>query len=139
MLALLNMALMSWIFRCGEDMGMDQKDMWIFAELFVGGAVALLMDFEALLWVGMWRGLSHRQAYKAVLLTALQLMGPCWLFAFFLVFMKPNLGTGGVACVFALWFATGWVVDGLSIARARARLLEGFRHLAAQPQRKEEA
>ncbi len=132
-LALLNMALMSWVWRCGRDAGMDDPEArWIFAEVFVGGVVVLLADFEALCWVGMWHGLAKKQAHKAVILTAVQLLGPCWLFAFILIFAKPGMDSLETSMMFAAWFIVGLVVDAISILAARARLLGRFREVAAQ-------
>jgi hypothetical protein len=132
-LCLLNAALISAVFGFPGPLNMNHDDKWIFTELFLGGVVALLADFEALLWVGLWHGLSKRQAYKAVILTAAQLMGPSWLIIFFLIYLQRNFRSElGVAMIFALWFMVGWVADGFGVAWARSRLLPGFRRVSAQ-------
>jgi len=111
----------------------DVNDRWMFMELFIGGLIVLLADSEASLWVGMWQGLSKRQSYKAVAITALQLLGPCWLLAFFSIVTQFNFGSrAGVAVMFGMWFLAGLVVDALSIRIARSRLKIRFREVAAQ-------
>jgi ABC-type transport system involved in multi-copper enzyme maturation permease subunit len=133
MLCLLNVALISAVFKFGRELSIDHNDHWIFAELFVGGLVALVLDCEAVIWVGMWHGLSKRQAYKAVIVTFVQLLGPCWLIAFFEIFTNKSFGSRlDVAFAFGSWFVVGWVVDGISITRARSLLSERFRKLTAQ-------
>jgi ABC-type transport system involved in multi-copper enzyme maturation permease subunit len=132
-LCLLNLGLMSAVFNFAVALDMDGEAMWLFTELFVGGLVALATDFEALLWVGMWQGLSKRQAYKAVILTAVQLLGPCWLLAFFAIVTDFNpMPYFGVFVMFAIWFLVGLAVDGMSILGARSRLIGRFRSMAAQ-------
>jgi len=80
----------------------------------------------------MWQGLSKRQAYKAVTITAVQLLGPCWVLAFLLIFTEPNVSEATVAVIFATWFLVGLVVDGISLSVARRRLTSHFRSVAAQ-------
>jgi ABC-type transport system involved in multi-copper enzyme maturation permease subunit len=132
-LGLLNLALLSAVFKFGHELQMDKEAQWLFAELFVGGLVVLAADFEALLWVGMWHGLSKRQAYKAVIITAMQLLGPCWLLAFFTIVTNFDPGSSlGVGGMFATWFVAGLVVDAISIRVARGRLTGRFRAMVAQ-------
>jgi len=132
-LALLNVAMMSWVFEYGPNVEMSHGDRWIFAELFVGGIVVLLTDFEALTWVGMWQGLSKRRAYKAVLSTVVQVLGSCWLFAFIFVFANPIFGSElDAATIFALWFLVGLVVDAICLVTGRRRLTKDFRDAASQ-------
>ena len=132
-LALLNVALASAIYKYRDAVQVDVNDRWMFMELFIGGLIVLLADSEASLWVGMWQGLSKRQSYKAVAITALQLLGPCWLLAFFSIVTQFNFGSrAGVAVMFGMWFLAGLVVDALSIRIARSRLKIRFREVAAQ-------
>ena len=101
---------------------------------FLSGMVALLTDGEAVVWVGMWQGLSKRQAYKAVLLTAVQLLGPCWLLAFLSMMtdFAPGWFSFGPYRMIATWFLVGLVVDAICIRVARRRLNSRFRSLVAQ-------
>ena len=132
-LALLNVALASAIYKYRDAVQVDVNDRWMFMELFVGGLIVLLADSEASLWVGMWQGLSKRQSYKAVAITALQLLGPCWLLAFFSIVTQMSFGSRiGVATTFAMWFLIGLIVDALSIRLARFHLNKRFREVAAQ-------
>jgi len=128
-LCLLNLGL---FFAVGELIG-AHDGAWIFTELFIGGVVALQADFEALLWVGLWHGLSKRRSSHAMTLTALQLLGPNWLFAFLLVFVQPSFRSDfGVGTMFAFWFAAGLVVDVIGAGTAGMTLTAHFRRLAAQ-------
>jgi ABC-type transport system involved in multi-copper enzyme maturation permease subunit len=131
-LCLLNTALLGWVLAFWQPLKIDNSDTWIFAELFIGGMLALLGDFSALHWMGMWNGLSKAQAYKAVIITAIQVLGPCWVLAFLLIFGQPNLGTRvDVAIIFAVWFLVGFVTDAVIGVRARSRLIGTFRSTAA--------
>jgi ABC-type transport system involved in multi-copper enzyme maturation permease subunit len=131
-LCLLNAALISVVFKLFASGTMMENELWLFTELFVGGIVALLADFEAFLWVGLWHGLSKRQAYKAVIITAIQLLGPCWLLLFLFIFTEPRVSQSTVPVIFATWFLAGLLVDALSIGMARRRLIERFRSVVAQ-------
>ncbi len=127
-----NAILMAWVFAFRRALDIVDGDEWIFSVLFIGGMAAFAGDCLALHWVGMWRGLSTKQAYKAVIITAAQVLGPCWLIAFLVIFGQPNLGSGaGTAAAFALWFVIGFAVDAIAIVRARSRLIGGFRDLVA--------
>jgi hypothetical protein len=131
MLCLLNLALILGVFGFSAELDTDGKE-WVFTEIFTGGMLAVLVDREALLWVGMWHGLAKRQVYKAVFFTALQLLGPCWFLAFIgLVTDFSPTSDGGVAIMFAAWFLVGWVVDAISMGVARSRLNKRFRKVAA--------
>jgi len=132
-LCLLNAALLSAVLVYALNLSVQENDLWMFAEVMVGGVVVLLADCEAVLWVGMWHGLSKRHAYKAVIITALQLLGPCWLLAFFLIVTAPNVGSRlGAAIVLTAWFLAGLAVDAISVVLARSRLIGQFRAVVAQ-------
>jgi ABC-type transport system involved in multi-copper enzyme maturation permease subunit len=133
-LGLLNLALLTAVFKYADALQMDKEGQWLFTEVLVGGMVALLTDGEAVVWVGMWQGLSKRQAYKAVLLTAVQLLGPCWLLAFLSMMtdFAPGWFSFGPYRMIATWFLVGLVVDAICIRVARRRLNSRFRSLVAQ-------
>jgi ABC-type transport system involved in cytochrome c biogenesis permease component len=132
-LTLLNLALTSAVYKFREAVQVDTQDRWMFIELFVGGLIALLSDYRASLWVGMWQGLSKRQPYKAVAITALQLLGPCWALAFFAFVTQLKFDSlVGVGIMFAMWFLAGLVVDAFSIRIARSRLTKRFREIATE-------
>jgi hypothetical protein len=133
MLGLLNVALMSAVLNFTSILSLQDDAQWVFVGLLAGGIAALLVDFEAVAWVGMWHGLSQRQTYKAVIITAAQLLVPCWFLAFFAIMTKfPPASELGVGGMFALWFLIGLSVDALSIRFARSRLDERVRSVAAQ-------
>jgi ABC-type transport system involved in multi-copper enzyme maturation permease subunit len=131
-LCLLNLAMLSASFGWAWNLSIDRQDLWMFSEVFIGGIVVLLADFEALQWVGLWHGLSKRQANKAVIITAVQLLGPFWLLVFLVISTKPGGPRSEVLTILSLLFLAGLVVDAISFAVARARLFGRFRSVAAQ-------
>jgi hypothetical protein len=131
-LCLQNAVLMEYVFAFSRPLAVSAGDEWIFAVLFVGGVAALVGDSVALHWLGLWRGLSTRQAYKAVIITVAQVLGPCWLIAVLVIFGQPNLGSAfGTGAAFALWFVIGLVVDAITIVWVRSRLIGQFRSVVA--------
>jgi len=133
-LVLLNVALIFAVFEFPRQLQIGIGDEWIFEELCVGGIVVLLADVEASLWVGMWQGLSKRQTYKAIIITVLQLLLPCWFLAF-LTIINPRFSPGsqlGLAGMFGTWFVIGLIGDALSIRVAKYRLNKRFRDVVAQ-------
>jgi ABC-type transport system involved in multi-copper enzyme maturation permease subunit len=132
-LVLLNIASIYAVFEFPRQLQISPGDEWIFEELFIGGIVVLLADVEASLWVGMWQGLSKRQTYKAVIITVLQLLVPCWFLAFISIVTNFSPGSPlGVAFMFGTWFLFGLVGDAISISVAKSRLNKRFRDVVAQ-------
>jgi ABC-type transport system involved in cytochrome c biogenesis permease component len=131
-LCLVNVALAGWVLGFPGPLEMDPEDQGIFIELFAGGFLVLLLDFRALVWAGMWNGLSARNHPRAALRTVGQVMLIPWVMMFLLIFMERHVnGAGEAALIFALWFGAGIVVDVVVIARAKGRLADRFRSAVA--------
>ncbi len=132
-LSLFNLALGCVVVMFPHELQMGGKDKAVFCEIFAGGIVTLFFDFNALGWVGMWRGLNAGKHQRAVSGTLIQILGVPWLVVFFLFFLQPNInGPDSVAFVIGCWFALGIVVDLISAAIARMRLATEFRLAATQ-------
>jgi hypothetical protein len=127
-LVAVNAAMMAAVLIFPHELQMRWQDQSLFGEMFACGALALYVDFYALGWVGMWRGLTAQQHHRAVLGTLVEIMGAP-LAAFFLMFflrLDPG-GEGGVAIMMGLWFALGIVVSALRGRGARSKLIRRFR------------
>ncbi len=111
----------------------DSDILGVFFEIFIGGMVMVGMDFLALSWMGMWRGLNATKHHRAVLGTLGRIMAPPWLAVFLLIFTQPNFGgTSGVAICFGSWFLLGGVVDVAAGAYAADKLKWEFRQVVSQ-------
>ena len=104
------------------------------AELFVGGAILMLVDFRALSWVAMWMALQTRRHTRAVQGTLLRVMLVPWLAIFVLVLL--TIGGAGLTpgmtnglCLF--WVGLAGVVSHAFASRAKEGLLEAFRDISA--------
>ena len=102
-LSLVNAALAGWVWRISAPRS-DMHGMTggLFIELFAAAAFfVLLMDFQAIVWLGMWNGLTAKNHQRAVLQTVGQIMTPSWLAIFLLIFLHPNVRAGEAAAIFA--------------------------------------
>jgi hypothetical protein len=106
------------------------------SEVFLGGAVLLWLDASALIWLGMWRGLTAKKYPRSVLAAWGQVMAPPWLALLFFVLIGPMMGGGvseGTVNLFILlWFGVGAVVDVLSISWARQNLFSRLRSAVSE-------
>jgi ABC-type transport system involved in cytochrome c biogenesis permease component len=95
-------------------------------EILFGSAVLLWLDASALIWLGMWRGLTAKKYPRSVVATWGQVMLPPWLAFFLFVFvgsvLHPAMNDETMGFIILLWFGFGAVVDVLSIAWARQNL-----------------
>jgi ABC-type transport system involved in multi-copper enzyme maturation permease subunit len=124
----LNFSMMAVALIFHEHLSMSADDRLMFGDIFAGGAAVLVMDFYALGWVGMWRGLNARQHHSAVVATLGQIMGLPLVFIFLLIVMEPAFrGISGPIIAMALWFGISMALDLASGMVARKRLLAEFR------------
>ena len=132
-LAGVNVCLSVTSMVCAERLRISRgNDLAVFQELFLGGIVALFLDFKALGPVAMWMALRANKPHRAILGTLGRVLFPPWLGLFLLVFFMSqsrSLTQGAIAVVFGAWFGLGWVVDGSMAGLARAELRRGFRAL----------
>jgi ABC-type transport system involved in cytochrome c biogenesis permease component len=117
---------------CPEQLHMGGRDQAIFLEIFLGGIVALVVDFRALHAVGTWMGLRARRHHWAVLGTLGRVMLVPWVGILMWVFVmisrtfSPSESELGV--IFALWFAAGIINDLVFWGTARIGLGRGLRY-----------
>jgi hypothetical protein len=115
-----------WLIIWPNLLNMPSEAISIFCEVILGGAVVMLVDFYALGWVGMWRGLQTRKHHRAILGTLGRVLLVPWLAVFFFVFLtiggSMNDNTT-VMLLIALWFGLGAVIAFVFGARAKVGLL----------------
>jgi hypothetical protein len=129
-LALLCNAGLFWLIFWANPMKMNNEDLWIFCEMYLCGAMLLLLDFHALSWIGMDMALSTRRHQRAVFATLARVMLLPWLAILFLIFLGMGgrgFGSGEVAALTAFWCLLGVVIDATQAAVCRTRLLRGLR------------
>jgi hypothetical protein len=106
------------------------------SEIFIGSAVLLWLDASALMWLGMWRGLTAKKYPRSVVQTWGQVMLPPWLAFFLFIVTGPvlfrGLDQGTMEFFILLWFGLGAVVDVLSITWARQNLFSRLRSAVAE-------
>jgi hypothetical protein len=134
-LLLVNLCMCLPVLAFPSQVEMDSTDQALFVELFLGGILALFVDFKALQMVGMWMALRARKHHRAVLGTLGRVMLVPWVGIFLWVFLmvtdafRPSEGELGV--VFVVWFMAGILTDLVVSAKARAGLGRGLRYWAA--------
>jgi ABC-type Na+ efflux pump permease subunit len=127
-LGLLNLALI-WLLLGPNPMRMARQEKAVFSGILVGGILLLLLDFAALIWVGMRAGLRAQRHHRAVLGTFGRVMLCSWLAAFSFVFLGMS-GVGDFETTLVLWFVIGAVIDIALIGWATNELLTRLRTLA---------
>lgn len=132
-LSMINVLLIITVLTFGSHLDMREADQFLFTEMFLGGIVALYVDFGALSWIGMWRGLTARQHHRAVLGTLLEIMSPPLFILFLMIFLQwgPSREED-VAWVMGGWFAFGAAIAVLRGLNARKKLDVQFRAAVLQ-------
>jgi len=74
---LVNTLLMTGL--VGQVPGSSAQGVWLPIVMAIGQTILLWRDFEALAWVGMWRGLNAKQHRGAILETYGQVIAARWL------------------------------------------------------------
>jgi hypothetical protein len=93
---------------------------------FLTSVFVLLADLVTLSWVGMWRGLCAKDANRAILSTALQVLAMPWLVILFANGLFDLSFTGLVL----LWSLLSALNDAILWRTARRKLLAEFRQRA---------
>jgi hypothetical protein len=129
---LLMLLLLTW----KNPLHMGDNDLVIFCEMFIGGAMMLVLDAFALTWVGMSMAMKKRGHHRAIYATFARVMLPPWLAIMLFVF----LGIGGMAMrsgdmigFVTLWLFGSAIVDLVQAGTARAGLAGLLRERSAQP------
>lgn len=135
LLALLNALLMLLVENNANGLHFNPTDQGIFSTLFLGGAIALATDFEALSWAGMraaWSGSGHLRATMLALATV---MGPPWLALFLFVFGRfgAPIAQSMVEVFFLIWMVSGIGWSVLVAYWSRQKLKRGCDSRAVQP------
>ena len=127
-------AVSFWALGIANMMKLPTDGRVFFGQAFVLGAVALLVDFYALSWVGMLMGLRSRRHNRAVLATLARILLLPWL-GVVLFIIVAGVGGGvrdddlpGYALV---WFVAGFLFSLAQAAWARGELLGRLRRWAS--------
>ena len=127
LLALVNLTMVLTVLIFHERLSMSGKEQAIFAEMFLGGIVAMVLDFRALGWLGMWLGLRAKRHHRAVVGNLLRIMGLPWLAIFLLFFLQPNVTDKTIGWIIGCWFALGALIDCLFLGVLRQKLAHELR------------
>jgi hypothetical protein len=134
-LLLVNVGMCLAVLARPKQLSMNPRDQAVFLELFLGGILALFLDFKALQTVGMWMALRARKHHRAVVGTLGRVMAVSWAGVFLLVFVMVTRAFSPseteLASVFAVWFVAGFLTDLIFSAQARAGLERGLRYWVA--------
>ncbi|MEO8426968.1 MAG: ABC transporter permease subunit [Verrucomicrobiota bacterium] len=93
---------------------------------FLTSAIVLLADLVTLSWVGMWRGLCAKDANRAILGTALQVLAMPWLVILFV----SGLFDPSFPALLVLWSSLSLLNDAILWRTVRKKLLAEFRQRA---------
>lgn len=127
------MNLVTWCFMVFCDttfLHMRTEEKVTFSIIFLGGIVVLWVDFHALTWLGMLRGLRARKHFRAVLAMIAVSLLPPWLFIFFLAALQISGGNDTPIIVSALWLLGGAALSLVASSHARVVLGTSFRTMA---------
>ena len=112
------------------------NDRVIFCEMYIGGAIVLVLDASALSWVGMAMAMKKRGHHRAIYATFARVMLPPWLAILLFIF----IGIGGARInrdemigFVGLWLFGSVLVDLIQGGIARTRLAGLFRERLMQP------
>jgi len=115
---------------------MGGNDRVIFSEMFIGGALMLVLDAFALSWVGMSMALKKRGHHRAIYSTFARVMLPPWLAILLFIF----LGIGGthfngddMIGFVGLWLFGSVIVDLVQAGAARRGLAGLLRERSVHP------
>jgi hypothetical protein len=115
---------------------MNDKDRVVFSEMFIGGALLLVLDAVALSWVGMSMALNKRGHHRAIYSTFARVMLPPWLAIFLFIFLSiggTNFNGSDMIGFVGLWLFGCVIVDLVMGATARAGLPGLLRERSVHP------
>jgi len=136
LLILIGISLLNVLLVLGEAkrLQIGSEETGIFLEVLLGGTLLLWLDARALIWLGMWKGLTARTHPRSVLTILAVVLGIPWLVGFVLAFVAGMLvnGVGAVEVCAGLWYGLGALVDVIATGLARESLRGSFRSVVAQ-------
>jgi hypothetical protein len=124
-----------WTMTVLNPLGMRGAEPTIFCEMYLGGALILLVDTFALSRVAMWLGLRKRRHHVAVLWTLARIMLPPWLAIFFFIFVMSGgrgVNDNDMFLFVFLWFAGGLTLDIMVASHASLQLKQQLRDTAGK-------
>src|SRR6267142_843314 len=119
-----------------NPMHMNGNDGVVFCEMFIGGAIMLVLDAFALSWVGMSMALKKRGHHCAIYATFARVMLPPWLAVLLFIFLGiggTHISSGDMIAAVGLWLFGSAVVDLVQAGAARAGLAGLLRERSVQP------
>jgi ABC-type transport system involved in cytochrome c biogenesis permease component len=102
-----------------NPLDMTGREQALFLSMYLGGAVALVLDVRALSQVGMWMALRRRRHHRAIFETLVRIMAPPWiamLLGFFMAVGSRSMNTGELEVAWLFWFCFGFILDLVYIA-----------------------
>jgi hypothetical protein len=121
--------ILFWLVTVADPIHLG-RERGLFATFFVGGAILLFMDYQALTWTGMWWGLTRAKHTRAILATMLRVMGVPWLIlllGFFVISGGRGSSPSDLTGWYVLWVIGSCVLDGVLARKARSNLFRGLR------------
>ncbi|MCX6929411.1 MAG: hypothetical protein NT154_40280, partial [Verrucomicrobia bacterium] len=73
-LLLVNLCMGLVVLGCPHQLMMSPTDQAVFVEIFLGGMLAVFVDFMAIQWIGIWMSLRAQRQQRAVLGTLSRVM-----------------------------------------------------------------
>ena len=122
--SLVNISLAVMVLGFPRELQIHGKDRFIFLELFIGGVIALWLDFWTIEQLGVWAALRARKHHRAVLATSgLVMIGP-WAGLLLMIFIMNarNVSQGAIPVIFGSWFLFGFGCDAVLLKLARRNL-----------------
>jgi ABC-type transport system involved in cytochrome c biogenesis permease component len=119
----------------GNPVGMRGEARVVFCEIFIGGAVLLVLDAVALSWVGMSMALKKRGHHRAIYATFARVMLPPWLAILLFIFLGiggAHFSSGDMIGFVGLWMFGSAIVDLVQAGASRAGLAGLLRERSVQ-------
>jgi hypothetical protein len=117
----------------GPRGSMNTEEFFMMAVMLLGGAAILWLDANALICLGMWRGLNAKKYPRSVLATLGQVLLPPWLALFFFGVLGAGfIEPGGAVILILFWFGVGVAIDIPSIAFAEENLVKSLRSVVSE-------
>ncbi|MBI4660185.1 MAG: ABC transporter permease subunit [Verrucomicrobia bacterium] len=131
----INVVMELSVFLFYEQLQMRSVDK-VFTVFFLGGILALHLDFRAIQWVGIWKALRAQTHLRATFDTLRSVLAIPWILfpmLFFLAVQRPGGRTEDVLFVsMVAWCGFGLGLDLYLIAKTKRRLRAHFRDSAGR-------
>jgi len=132
--ALLNLCM--FLLITGKNpLRMNGDDRVVFCEMYIGGAIMLVLDAFALSWVGMAMAMKKRGHHRAIYATFARVMLPPWLAILLFIFLGiggGRINSGDMIGFISLWLIGSVIIDLIQAGAARTRLTGLLRERSIQ-------